>query len=137
MEEYLSSLGYNELKGGVQAFELLKRLGVKYIKIRELIPELQGIYLDESAIEEVEIIAKYEGYIVKQIKEANNMVKLEEMKIPQGFDYLHMDGLALEARQKLAKVNPLTIGQASRISGVNPADISILILNVKKANHYE
>ena len=65
------------------------------------------------------------------------MVKLEEMKIPQGFDYLHMDGLALEARQKLAKVNPLTIGQASRISGVNPADISMLILNVKKANHHE
>ena len=137
IEEYLSSLGYHELKGGVQAFELLKRLGVKYIKIREFIPELQSIFLDESAIEEVEIIAKYEGYIVKQIKEAANMIKLEEMKIPQGFDYLHMDGLALEARQKLAKVNPLTIGQASRISGVNPADISMLILNVKKANQHE
>ena len=137
VEEYITSLGYHELKGGVQAFELLKRIGVKYSQIREFIPELQSIYLDDSGIEEVEIIAKYEGYIVKQIKEANNMMKLEEMKIPQGFDYLHMDGLALEARQKLAKVNPLTIGQASRISGVNPADISMLILNVKKATHHE
>ena len=61
----------------------------------------------------------------------------EEMKIPADFDYIHMDGLALEARQKLDKVRPLTIGQASRISGVNPADISMLILNVKKANHHE
>ena len=137
IEDYLISLGYNELKGGIQALELLKRSGVQYIKLKEFIPALQDIELDEFGIEEVEIIAKYEGYITKQIKEANNMIKLEEMKIPQGIDYLHMDGLALEARQKLAKVNPLTIGQASRISGVNPADISMLILNIKKVNHHE
>ena len=62
------------------------------------------------------------------------MAKLDMMKIPEGIDYLHMDGLALEARSKLNKVQPLTIGQASRISGVNPADISILILNIKKKN---
>ena len=132
VEEYLTSLGYNELKGGVQAFELLKRINVKYAKIAEFIPELQGFYLDESGIEEVEIIAKYEGYITKQIKEAEGMRKLDEMMIPQDIDFLHMDGLALEARSKLDKVRPLTIGQASRISGVNPADISILILNLKK-----
>ena len=60
------------------------------------------------------------------------MIKLEEMKIPEDFDFLNMDGLALEARSKLNTVRPLTIGQASRISGVNPADISILILNIKK-----
>ena len=137
VEEYFTSLGYNELKGGVQALELLKRVGAKYERIRDFIPELQGLDLDESGIEEVEIIAKYEGYIAKQIKEAHNMIKLEEMKIPADFDYIHMDGLALEARQKLDKVRPLTIGQASRISGVNPADISMLILNVKKANHHE
>ena len=132
VEEYLTGLGYNELKGGVQAFELLKRINVKYAKIAEFIPELQGFYLDESGIEEVEIIAKYEGYITKQIKEAEGMRKLDEMMIPQDIDFLHMDGLALEARSKLDKVRPLTIGQASRISGVNPADISILILNLKK-----
>ena len=60
----------------------------------------------------MEIIAKYEGYIIKQIREAKNMAKLEEMKIPSDFDYINMDGLALEARQKLDKVRPLTIGQA-------------------------
>ena len=132
VEDYLMNLGYNELKGGVQAFELLKRINVKYAKIAEFIPELQGFYLDESGIEEVEIIAKYEGYITKQIKEAEGMRKLDEMMIPKDIDFIHMDGLALEARSKLDKVRPLTIGQASRISGVNPADISILILNLKK-----
>ena len=132
VEEYLTSLGFNELKGGVQAFELLKRPNVKYTAIVEFIPELQAISLDESAIEEIEIIAKYEGYIVKQIKEAEGMAKLDAMKIPEGIDFLNMDGLALEARSKLNTVRPLTIGQASRISGVNPADISILILNIKR-----
>ncbi len=137
VEEYLSSLGFNELKGGILALDLLKRPNVKYTKIAEFIPELADILLDESAIEEIEVIAKYEGYIVKQIHEAESMRKIEEMKIPSGFDYLHMDGLALEARQKLDKVQPLTIGQASRISGVNPSDISILILNVRRSyeNH--
>ena len=98
----------------------------------KFVPEIQVIELDEFAIEEVEIIAKYEGYIVKQIREAKNMAKLEEMKIPSDMDFLNMDGLALEARQKLDKVRPMTIGQASRISGVNPSDISVLIFNVRK-----
>ena len=132
VEEYLLSLGFNELKGGVQALELLKRPTIKYTEIAKFIPELSGFSLDEQTIEEIEIIAKYEGYIAKQIKEAQSMVKLEEMKIPQDFDFLNMDGLALEARSKLNAIRPLTIGQASRISGVNPADISILILNIKK-----
>ena len=132
VEDYLTGLGFNELKGGIQAFELLKRPLVKYSEISKFIPELQEITLDDSGIEEVEIIAKYEGYIVKQIKEAEGMAKLDMMKIPEGIDYLHMDGLALEARSKLNTIQPLTIGQASRISGVNPADISILILNLKK-----
>ena len=132
VEEYLTSLGYSELKGGVQAFELLKRLNVKYTEIAKFIPELDCFSLDESTIEEIEIIAKYEGYIIKQIKEAEGMAKLDAMKIPNDFDFLNMDGLALEARSKLNKIRPLTIGQASRISGVNPADISILILNIKR-----
>ena len=132
VEEYLTGLGFNELKGGVQAFEILKRPNVKYREIAEFIPELQSFSLDDDTVEEIEIIAKYEGYIVKQIKEAEAMVKLEEMKIPEGVDYLNMDGLALEARSKLNDIRPLTIGQASRISGVNPADISILIMNLKK-----
>ncbi len=137
VEDYLTSLGFNELKGGVQAFEILKRPNVKYREIAEFIPELQGFSLDDSTVEEIEIIAKYEGYITKQIKEAESMIKLEEMRIPDDIEYLHMDGLALEARSKLNDIRPLTIGQASRISGVNPADISILIMNLKKKKNHE
>ena len=132
VEQYLQKLGYSELKGGIQAFDFLKRPLVKYADLVPLIPELANIELNYSAIEEIEVITKFEGYIVKQIKEAQNMARLEEMKIPQEFDFLHMDGLALEARQKLDKIRPLTIGQASRISGVNPSDVSILIINIKR-----
>ena len=135
INSYLRSIESNELVGGIQAFELLKRPNVSYNEIRKFIPALKDVELDEFAVEEVEIIAKYEGYIVKQIREAKNMAKLEEMKIPSDFDYLNMDGLALEARQKLDKVKPLTIGQASRISGVNPSDITVLIFNVRKARN--
>ena len=132
VNEWLNSINSNPLQGGIQAFELLKRPEVSYVDLRKFVPEIQNIELDEFAIEEVEIIAKYEGYIVKQIREAKNMAKLEEMKIPSDMDFLNMDGLALEARQKLDKVRPMTIGQASRISGVNPSDISVLIFNVRK-----
>ena len=132
IEEYLESLGYNEMKGGILASEVLKRPNVKYTEIRGFIKELKDIELDEDTIEEIEIICKYEGYIAKQIREADNQRKLEEMKMPIDIDYLHMDGLRLEARQKLDKIRPLTIGQASRVSGVNPSDVSILILNVRR-----
>jgi tRNA uridine 5-carboxymethylaminomethyl modification enzyme len=135
INEYLKSIGSSELKGGIQAFELLKRPNVKLVKIKEFIQELREISLDEFMIEEIEIISKYEGYIEKQKREAENMKRIEEMKIPAGFDFLNMDGLALEARQKLHKVQPLTIGQASRVSGVNPTDVSVLLLNVRKYNH--
>ena len=135
INQYLESINSNPLTGGIQAFELLKRPEVSYQGLLEFIPQLKDFPLDEFAAEEVEIIAKYEGYIVKQIREAKNMAKLEEMKIPQDMDFLNMDGLALEARQKLDKVKPLTIGQASRISGVNPSDVSVLIFNVRKAHN--
>ena len=135
VNDYLASVNSNLLTGGIQAFELLKRPEIYYVDLIQFIPELKGIELDEFAIEEVEIIAKYEGYIVKQIREAKNMAKLEEMKIPSDMDFLHMDGLALEAREKLNKVKPLTVGQASRISGVNPSDVSVLIFNVRKVSH--
>ena len=135
INSYLRSVESNELVGGIQAFELLKRPNVSYLGLKPFISSLEDIELDEFAIEEIEIIAKYEGYIVKQIREAKNMAKLEEMKLPASFDYLNMDGLALEARQKLDKIRPLTIGQASRISGVNPSDVAVLILNVRKSRN--
>ena len=84
---------------------------------------------------ESDTIGGFNSMIEKQKREAENMKRIEEMKIPAGFDFLNMDGLALEARQKLHKVQPLTIGQASRVSGVNPTDVSVLLLNVRKYNH--
>lgn len=132
IEDYAISLGYNELKGGILASEFLKRPRAKYVDIVNFIPELQSIPLSETAIEQLEIMVKYEGYIQKQQKDAARSKKLETLKIPEDIDYLNMDGLALEARQKLDIIRPLTIGQASRVSGVNPADISMLILKIKK-----
>lgn len=132
---FLESLGFNELKGGLLASELLKRPGINYKDVAQFIPELKVLKLNEQTINEIEIIEKYEGYITKQKREAANMLKLETMKIPTSTDYINMDGLRLEAREKLDKVKPLTVGQASRISGVNPSDISMLILNIKKAKH--
>lgn len=132
VECYLEELGFNEMKGGILAAEVLKRPLVKYVKIKEFIKDLKDYPVSEDTIDEIETICKYEGYISKQIRDADNQRKLDEMKIPEDFEYLSMEGLRLEARQKLQKVKPLTIGQASRISGVNPSDVSILILNVRK-----
>lgn len=137
VNSYLDSISSSPLKGGVSAYELLKRPLVKFEDISRFVPDLQGISLDNGGKEEVEVITKYEGYIAKQIHEAESMRKIEEMKIPQGFDYMHMDGLRIEARQKLTDKQPLTIGQASRIAGVNPCDVSILILNVKRSFEHE
>ena len=83
-------------------------------------------------------MVKYEGYIQKEKREATQLMKLEQVKIPSDIDYLTTEGLRLEARQKLDAVRPLTIGQASRISGVNPADISALLMKIKKGgNQYD
>ena len=132
LQSYLKELGFDDLLGGISLIDVLRRPGVEFNKMREYIPELTQFDLSEIGISQLEIMVKYEGYIEKQKKEAQKLAKLEEMKLPLDIDYLHMDGLALEARQKLDKVKPISIGQASRISGVNPADISMLILHLKK-----
>lgn len=129
---YLISLGYDEVKGGTRASEALKRTGVTYNSLVEFVPELKKLDLNEECIHEVETMIKYEGYIQNQIKEAKSMSKLDDVQIPLNLDYTNMEGLALEARQKLEKIRPTTIGQASRISGVNPADIAILLIHIKK-----
>ena len=131
IKEYLSELGY-ELNGGISLIDLLRRPDISFKRLQEYYPELQELNLSNITIMQLEVMVKYEGYIEKQKKEAERLAKLEEMKLSPNIDYLHMDGLALEARQKLDKIKPLSIGQASRISGVNPADISMLILNIKK-----
>ena len=130
--EYLSNNGLDILNAGISGLEFLKRQNVHYNHVLDLIDELKNIELDYIGISQLEIMVKYEGYIKREQKEAESFNKFDNYKIPSDIDYLSMHGLALEARQKLNKVRPLSIGQASRISGVNPSDISVLILNLKK-----
>lgn len=114
--------------GNINAFTLLKR---PEIKINDLVSHLPKEY-DEEILEQVEINTKYEGYIKKTVREAERMLKNENKTIPEDIDYNAIHNLASEARQKLNKVRPTSIGQAMRISGVNPADISILTVYMRK-----
>jgi len=130
--EYFDQHGFERLRAGVSGLELLKRPEIHYENILDLFPELKDIELDHTGIAQLEVSVKYEGYIKREEIEATSFANFENYKLPENIDYLHMDGLALEARQKLNKVRPLTIGQAGRISGINPSDISMLILQLKK-----
>ena len=132
---YLESVGYPSFNGGMSAFELVKRPNVAYKKIAEFIPELAALNLDITGIFQLEVMVKYEGYIAKQEAEAQKFQKLEDYPVPTTLDYLHLDGLRIEARQKLNRVKPTTIGQAKRISGVNPSDITILMIHIKRYNN--
>ena len=132
VNDYLESKGLETLKAGVSGIEFLKRPEIHYEHICDLIPEIREFELDYIGIAQLEISVKYEGYIKREMSEAKSFAKFENYEIPEGIDYLNMHGLRLEARQKLDKIRPRTVGQAGRISGINPADISILILNLKR-----
>ncbi len=127
-KEILNALNTDNLEIGMYLYELLKR---PEIKISYFIPYLSREYSKEI-LEIVETQIKYEGYINKTNKEVERMLKLEEKQIPDDIDYDKVKNIASEARQKLKLVRPKNIGQASRISGVNPADISILTVYLKK-----
>ena len=126
--DYLKSLGTTLLKDGVSLYDLLKR---PEIKVSDLTPFLNNTY-DDEILYQVMVKAKYEGYINKELEEAARMKRYEDKKIPKDVDYDAMHNLASEAKQKLKEVGPETIGQAMRISGVNPADISILTMYLKR-----
>lgn len=132
VNEYLEELGFLRLENGLTASEILKRNGVKYLRLKKYLDIPEDLTLSHLGEEQLEISIKYEGYIKEQRKEAEKLRKFEEVKLRDDIDYLHMDGLALEARQKLNAIQPRTIGQASRVSGVNPADITNLILYLKR-----
>ena len=103
----------------------------------EHIEHFVEIPYDEEIKEQVYINIKYEGYIVKANREAEKMLDLDNKKIPEDINYDNIKNLASEARQKLKEVEPTSIGQALRISGVNPADISLLMIYLKKEYHYD
>ena len=126
--DYLESLGTTLLKDGVSLYDLLKR---PEIKVNDLLRYLNNEY-EEDVLYQVMVKAKYEGYINKELEEAARMKRYEDKKIPKDVDYDSMHNLASEAKQKLKEVEPETIGQAMRISGVNPADISILTMYLKR-----
>ena len=131
--EWLKSLNSAELKDGISLYNLLKRQEINIDILKE--NNLINIDYPKEVIEQVEINIKYEGYINKINKEAEKMLKYEEKNIPKDIDYQKVPNLASEARQKLSKVNPTTLGQALRISGVNPSDISILMIYLRKYYH--
>ncbi|MCA1065635.1 tRNA uridine-5-carboxymethylaminomethyl(34) synthesis enzyme MnmG [Rossellomorea aquimaris] len=122
--------GGSELKDGIVAVDLLKRPEMNYSHIKSLVPS--EVELDADVEEQVEIQVKYEGYIEKSLQQVDKMKKMENKRIPENIDYNAISGLASEARQKLIEVQPLSLAQASRIAGVNPADISILLVYIEQ-----
>ena len=128
INEYLESINTSPLKDGITLYELLKRPEVKMNNIEHFIE----IPYDDETKEQVEINIRYSGYIEKATKEAEKMLSLEEKIIPEDINYSKIPNIASEAREKLEKIRPTSLGQASRISGVNPADISILMVYLRK-----
>ncbi|WP_431028524.1 tRNA uridine-5-carboxymethylaminomethyl(34) synthesis enzyme MnmG [Lysinibacillus sp. LZ02] len=130
-QETIRSVGGTELKDGIRASDLVKRTEMTYDLVASLI-EPSAVELSEEVREQIEIQLKYEGYIQKALQQVEKLKKMEDKKIPEDIDYDAISSLATEARQKLKQVRPLSIAQASRISGVNPADISILLVYIEQ-----
>lgn len=126
----LSSFGLPELRNGVSLAELICRPELSYEAIKS-IDEKRPV-LSEREKEQVEIQIKYEGYISREERQVQSFRKMEKKKIPEGFDYDLVPGLRIEARQKLLKMRPESLGQASRISGVSPADIAVLLVWLRR-----
>ena len=133
INNYLLNINSSPIKDGITLYDLLKRPEINMNDIKNFI----DIDYPEDVIEQVEINIKYEGYIKKANREAEKMLDLENKKIPENIDYDKIHNLASEAKQKLKEVKPISIGQALRISGVNPADISILMIYIKKEYNHE
>lgn len=132
VNKILVSRETSEITTGVRLIELMKRPQLGYDALKSI--DKTRPELDPNIFEQVEIEIKYEGYIQKQLKQVEQMKKLEVKQLPNDFDYNEIEGLRLEAREKLNKIKPLNIGQASRISGVSPADISVLLIWLAQNN---
>ncbi|SHI27009.1 tRNA uridine-5-carboxymethylaminomethyl(34) synthesis enzyme MnmG [Clostridium intestinale] len=128
--EILLALDSSELKKPISMYELIKRPELDYFSVSRL--DEERVDLPYNIGEQVNIIAKYEGYIDKQLEQVEQFKKIEKRLIPQELDFNDIRGLRKEAIQKLAKIRPINIGQASRISGVSPADISVLLIYMEQ-----
>ena len=130
VNEFLRKHDSSEIKTGVKLADLIKRTELSYDLLSEIDDGRPNLTLQEK--NEVEIQVKYEGYINMEKRQVEKFKELESKKIPESIDYNKISGLRIEARQKLSKIRPLSIGQASRISGVSPADISVLLIYLHK-----
>ena len=127
----LKELNSARIYDGITFYDLLKRPEITIENIQKFIK----LDYEEDVLEQVEINTKYEGYIKKANKEAERMLEYEKMLIPKDIDYKKVGNLASEARQKLSNIRPISIGQATRISGVNPSDITMLMIYIKRQKH--
>lgn len=130
VNKFLRKYESSEAKSGINLFELIKRTEMNYFITGEIDKDRPNLPMD--VCEEVEIEAKYEGYIEKQLQQVEHFKKLEKRKIPAYVDFMSISGLRIEAKQKLSQIKPESIGQASRISGVSPADISVLLVHMEQ-----
>ncbi|MBO5588159.1 MAG: tRNA uridine-5-carboxymethylaminomethyl(34) synthesis enzyme MnmG, partial [Anaerovibrio sp.] len=130
----LADNGIEEIRNTISLYDLLKRPDINYDKLKEIfgLPEI-----NEEAKQQVEISITYEGYIKKQLEQVEKMKRLEEKLIPESIDYALVANLRDEAREKLADIRPISIGQAARISGVSPADISVLMIYLEQQKRIE
>ena len=132
VNEFLKRYNSSELTTGASLADLVKRTELTYENLKEIDPNRPE--LEEQVIKEVGIELKYEGYIKLQAQQVEKFKKLEQKLLPENIDYEDIKGLRLEARQKLNKIRPNSVGQASRISGVSPADISVLLIYLETYN---
>jgi tRNA uridine 5-carboxymethylaminomethyl modification enzyme len=130
VQSILVSMGTTEINNAVELATLIKRPELGYKEIAQMSPPPEPLPADVE--EQVEIQLKYEGYIKKALQQVEKMKRMDEKRIPAWVDYSKIAGISSEAREKLEKVRPLSLGQASRISGVNPADISILMVHIEQ-----
>ncbi|PTX62412.1 tRNA uridine 5-carboxymethylaminomethyl modification enzyme [Melghirimyces profundicolus] len=133
VQALLREIGSSKLDNAVELAKLIKRPEVKYEHIHRLAPS--DVAPDSEVAEQVEIQLKYEGYIKKSLQQVEKMKKMENKRIPDWVDYDKVKGISSESREKLKKVRPLSLGQASRISGVNPSDLSILLVTIEQGSH--
>ena len=131
-QKIVAERGGTALKDGILAADLLRRPEMDYTSIMEILGE--EITLKQDEYEQAEVQIKYDGYIKKSLQQVDKMKRMEDKKIPENIDYDAVNSIATEARMKLKEVKPLNIAQASRISGVNPADISILLVYIEQGS---
>lgn len=130
--DYLKSVGSEPLTQGRKLYDILMRNNVTFVSLMEVLPKLKKFIetnkINAEAIEEAEIQIKYKGYIEREKFIAEKLHRLENIRIPDDFDFFSLQALTIEARQKLTRIRPQTIGQASRIPGVSPADVNVLLV---------